>query len=106
MIPSTWCLLKAIDSFVKFAHMIRMIMVNESWWLSHENIFKQMALKKNIVNIKLVERPTTIDCNTKNKTYSGRFKNMIESIMIINVQLLVKSFDNKAGFVPVNRTIN
>lgn len=105
MIPSTLCLLETIDSFVKFAHIIRMIMVNVSQWLSHENIFRQVALKKGIFNIKLVERPTMIDRDIENKIYNGLFDNRTKSIMIINTWSLMKSFGNKARFVPINRTI-
>ena len=105
MIPTTWCLLETIDSFAKFSHIIEIIMINESQWLSHENIFKQMALRKSIFNIKLAKRPTIVVNNIKNITYSGKFENRIKNIMIINAQSLLKSFGNKAGFVPINRTI-
>ena len=64
-----------------------------------------MALKKSIFKIKLVERLTTIDRDTKNKMYNGLFNNKIESIMIINAWSLLKSFSNKAGFITVNKTI-
>ena len=30
MIPSIWCLLKTIDRFMKFAHKIEIITINES----------------------------------------------------------------------------
>ena len=82
-----------------------MITVNESQWLSHENIFKQVALKKSIINIKLVEKPSMADCNTKNKMYNGGFDNMTENIMIINARSLLKSFGDKMSFVLVNKTI-
>lgn len=60
MITNTWDLLETIDRFANFAHIIRIITINKSQWLNHENIFKQVTLKKNIINIKLTNKPTTI----------------------------------------------
>lgn len=96
-----WDLLETIDRFANFAHIIRIITINKSQWLNHENIFKQVTLKKNIINIKLTNKLTTIYHDIENKTYSGGFDNKIESIMIINIISLLKSFGNKVGFIPI-----
>ena len=62
LVPCMRSLLEAIDYFIEFTYMRRMIFINKSWWLSHEDILDKMALEKGVVYIKLLERPVSSKC--------------------------------------------
>jgi len=57
MKPNARSLFQAIDSFLKMTHMSRKIRINEVRGLTHVNIFSKETMKKDILNIKLTNRP-------------------------------------------------
>ena len=46
-----------------------------------------------------------IECNAKHNTDGDGIYHGIESLEKVNAQLLVKSFSNKASFIPCNRAV-
>ena len=36
---SFWSLFKSIESHVEFAHMIKFLLINKTYWLLHVNLF-------------------------------------------------------------------
>ena len=103
MIPNTWYLFETIDHLAKFADMRRKVKINEPRSLSHIDIFKQMALKKEIIDIWLVKRSTSTDSKIEDKTHNGWFDHWAKYVMIVHPRALVKSFSNQTCLVPVNR---
>ena len=57
MKPSTRSLFQAVGNFLKMAHMGRKIKINEARGLTHVNIFSKETMKKDILNIKLMNKP-------------------------------------------------
>jgi hypothetical protein len=53
--PSSRCLLKAIESFVKLAHIVWMSRVNEALGLLHKDILKKMTMEESIGYVKLYD---------------------------------------------------
>ena len=85
--------------------MMRIINVEHALWLRHINLLREMPIEKDIVYIKLVKSPLTIEGNAKHSTDGVEIYHEIESLVKINARLLVKAFSNKANFIPCNRAI-
>ena len=64
-----------------------------------------MPIEKGIIYIKLANSPLVIECNAKHNTNNDEIYHRTESLMKVNVRLLVKVFSNKATFIPCNKVI-
>ena len=53
MILCSRYLFKAIDGLLKFADIGWMILIYKTWWLLHVDGFREVDLKKGVVDIKL-----------------------------------------------------
>ena len=85
--------------------MTRIIRVSHALLLCHTNLFREMPIEKSIIDIKLVNSSLAIECNAKHSTDGDEIYHMTESLLKINVRLLVKAFLNKESFIPCNRAI-
>ena len=80
-------------------------LINKPQWLTHIHILMELTLQECIINIKLINGPTTTNCQTKNKLNGGRFDYWVEGVMVINSWSLMKTLCNQPSCKPVNRTI-
>lgn len=62
-------------------------------------------MKKWILNIKLMNRPSSGNRKAENSVDNSQFDQMAECINLINAQVLMKPFGNQAGFVALNQTV-
>lgn len=51
------CLFKAIDEFLKFTNMVRILCVNKTMWLLHVYLLSMNAMKESIKDIKFSQVP-------------------------------------------------
>ena len=71
--------------------------------LHHINLLREMPIEKDIIYIKLVKAPLTMECNVKNSTDSDGIYHRTESLVKVNTRLLEKAFSNKSSFIPCSR---
>ena len=64
-----------------------------------------MPIGKGIVDIMLANVLLTIECNAKQRMDDGGIYHETESLVKINARLLMKAFNNKASFIPCNRSV-
>ena len=64
-----------------------------------------MPIEKDIIYIKLVNLPLTIECNAKHSTDGDEIYHETESLVKVNAQLLVKAIINRERFLPCNRVV-
>ena len=73
--------------------------------LRHVDLLREMPLEKDIIYIKLAKSPLVIEGNAKHNTDYDGIYHEIESLVKVNVPLLVKAFSNKASFILCNRAV-
>ena len=86
-------------------NMMRIIGVSHALRLHHIDLLRKMPIEKGIIYIKLVNSSLAIECNAKHSTDSDGIYHRNESLVKVNVQLLVKVFINKVSFISCNRAI-
>ena len=74
-------------------------------WSLHIDFFSKVAMKKGILNVHLVEIPTTNGGNSKKTLKSGELGHGSKSFSIVNTFALGEAFGNKASFVMFNNAI-
>jgi hypothetical protein len=101
--PSLRSLLKAIKGATKMTnHALRDRIPR--WW-THVNILTQLTIKKDILHIKLRDRPAPNRSHGKKSENSGHMSNRSKSLIIISTMLLLKTTSNKMSLIPLKRTI-
>ena len=85
--------------------MMQIIDVSHALRLRHIDLLRNMPVEKDIIYIKLVNLPLTIECNAKHSTDGDEIYHETESLVKVNAQLLVKAIINRASFLPCNRVI-
>jgi hypothetical protein len=70
---------------------------------THVNILTQLTIKKDILNIKLKDRPLPNRSHDKKSANSG--SNMSKSLIIIMTLLLLKTTSNKTSLIALKRTV-
>ncbi|RZB60409.1 Dual specificity protein kinase YAK1-like [Glycine soja] len=70
--------------------------------LSHANLFLKNAIRKGIVDIKLLKGQVVRNSKRKNQPHSHRFDYRRKGLLIIKSQLLVKTLSNKPSFILVD----
>ena len=85
--------------------MMRIIGVSHALRLCHIDLLRKMPIDKDIIYIKLANSPLAIEGNAKHGTDGDEIYHKTESLVKIITILLVKSFSNKASFIPCNRAI-
>ena len=100
--PRTGPLFQTIQRHPKTKNPPYLPLSNKLWRLLHINLLLKVAMKKDILNIKLVEIPI-ISSSQGNKNPNGcHLSNRREGIKIIHPRSLGIPFSNKAGFQPSN----
>lgn len=84
--------MKATNDFTKLAHMIRKLLIKKSKWLLHVDIFFKKVLKKDIVGIKMENKPFKLHNKRENKVNGCWLYYRAEHGMKVNARTLVKSF--------------
>ena len=77
--------------------MMRIIDVLHALRLRHIDLLRKMPIEKGIINIKLANSPLANECNAKHSTNGDGLYHGTESLVNVNVRLLVKDFRNKAA---------
>ena len=80
--------------------MMRIISVMHALQLRHMDLLREMTIEKGIIYIKLAKSPLAIEGNAKHSTDGDGIYHGTKSLGKVNVQLLVKTFSNKASFIP------
>lgn len=62
-------------------------------------------MKESILDINLVQRPSTSYDNGKDQTNGGRLDNGAKCFMIVDPRLLLVAFGNQSSFLTFNGTI-
>jgi hypothetical protein len=101
--PSPRSLLKAIKGATKVTNHTLMDRIPR-WW-TYVNILTQFTIKKDILHIKLRDRPALNKSHDKKSVNSGHMSNMSKSLIIISTMLVLKTTSNKTGLIPLKRTI-
>jgi hypothetical protein len=63
-------------------------------------------MKKSILHIQLMNRPPSRSCNTQHNLNCTLFNHRIESLIIINTRLLIKSSSNPTSLILGKSTIS
>jgi hypothetical protein len=74
------------------------------WWM-HVNILTQLTIKKDILHIKLRDRPLPNRRHDKKSVNSGHMSNKSKNIITISTLLLLKTTSNKMSLIVLKRTI-
>ena len=85
--------------------MMRIIGVAHALRQCHIDLFGKMPIEKVIIYIKLANAPLTVEGNDKHSTNDDQIYHWTESLVKVNLLLLVKAFNNKASFIPGNRVV-
>ena len=85
--------------------MMQIIGVSHALRLCHIDLLRKMPIDKDIIYIKLANSPLAIEGNAKHSTDGDEIYHRTKSLVKINTRMLVKSFRNKASFIPCNRAI-
>jgi hypothetical protein len=101
--PSPRSLLKAIKGATKVTNHTLKDRIPRQW--THVNILTQLTIKKDILHIKLRDRPLPNRSHNKKSVNSGRMNNMSKSLIIIMILLLLKTTSSKTSLIVLNRTI-
>ena len=105
MKPGPRSLFEAINGLVKLANMIRETRILELGWLPHIHRIGQVAMKKGIVDIKLVELPVINNNNSQDNPDCCRLHHRAKSMRNVETGNLTKTLSNKACFMSINRAI-
>jgi hypothetical protein len=101
--PSPRSLLKAIKGATKVTNHTLKDRIPRQW--THVNILTQLTIKKDILHIKLRDRPLPNRSHNKKSVNSGHMNNMSKSLIIIMILLLLKTTSSKTSLIVLNRTI-
>jgi hypothetical protein len=74
------------------------------WW-AHVNILTQLTIKKDILHIKLRDRPLLNRSHNRKSANSDHMSNRSKSLIIITTLLLLKTMSNKTSLIALKRTI-
>ena len=85
--------------------MMWIISVAHALRLRHIDLLHEIPIEKCIIYIDLAKSPLAIEGNAKHGTDGDEIYRKTESLMKVNVWLLVKAFSNKASFILCNRAI-
>ena len=77
--------------------MIRIINVVHTLQLRHIDLFREMPIEKEIIYIKLVKSPLSIEGNANHGMDSDEIYHRTESLVKVIARLLVNSFSNKVA---------
>ena len=81
------------------------ISVVHALWLRYIDLLLEMAIKKDIIDIKLEKPLLAIEGNAKHSTDNDGIYHRTKSLMKVNARLLVKAVSNKTSFIQCNRVI-
>ena len=76
--------------------------VSHALRLRYIDLLRKMLIEEGI-DIKLANAPLAIECNAKHSTNGDGIYHGTESLVKINVRLLVKALSNNASFILCNR---
>jgi hypothetical protein len=72
------------------------------WW-THVNILTQLTIKKDILHIKLRDKPLLSRSHCKKNVKNGHISNMSKSLIIITTLLLLKTMSNKTRLIALKK---
>jgi hypothetical protein len=82
--------------------MLRSISINEARRLAHINFFLQVTMEQSVLNIQLMQRPTSRNCQRKEEPNSGMLDNGSKGILIVKTIALLEPFGNKTRLIALN----
>lgn len=97
-------LFEAIEGFPKATDMPGKVRMNKCRRLLHKHLLLEVTMKKSILDIKLLARPTRGDGNGKHKANGGGLNHQAKSITVVNAGLLVEPLSHQSGFCSVPKS--
>lgn len=105
-VPGTWCLLKSVNCFVKFAQVIRELRMKKTLWLSHIDHFGNFTVKKSILHVKLKDWPTTSDGDGNNQLNCLGLDHRTVSFIVVDAKLLCEPLSHESCPITLNTAIS
>jgi hypothetical protein len=88
LVPRPGSLLQAVERLVKPADMVGASRVDEARWLLTVNLLVKSAMEKGILDIKLMNQPSTRSRNAEDDADSGGLNDRTKSLVEVNPGLL------------------
>jgi hypothetical protein len=101
-IPSSRRLLQTIKRLIDLTNRVRIC--HKTRRLLHENLFRQVSVKKSIIHIHLMDLPSKSSSKRKNHLNKVHLRNRGKGISVFDAFLLRKSIHNQARFMTLNNT--
>jgi hypothetical protein len=98
--PCPWSLFEPIEGLVEFAHMGRVVGVNETRRLGTVDCFGELTMQECIFDIQLMDGPLVGCGDAEDHTDRGRFHHRGECFIIVHTFLLSETTKNPTCFVP------
>jgi hypothetical protein len=99
LVPSSRGLLQSVQGLLQEADVICSGGVDETWWLLAVDRLVEVAVKKGILHVQLVDRPSAGDVNAENSPNGGLFDHRTEGLVVVNAFSLREAADHPAGLV-------
>jgi hypothetical protein len=105
-VPCTRGLLESINRAVETTYIIWMSGVFETSGLSTNDSFRQRAVKKGIIDIQLMNMPTTWESQWEDCSNCSRFDHRTKSLREVDARALSEPAKDLACLIPLKRTID
>jgi len=92
-------LLQSIQGLLQTANVVWGTRVDESWRLLTVDGLLEVAVKKCVLHVQLVNRPGAGRSDAEYRPYGGRFNNRAEGLVIVDALALGEASDNPASLV-------
>lgn len=92
-------MLQSIQGLLQTADVVWGTRVDESWRLLTVNGLLEVAVKKCVLHVQLVNRPGARRGNAEYRPYGGRFDNRAEGLVVVDALALGETSDNPASLV-------
>jgi hypothetical protein len=105
MVPCSRHLLQAIEGLVELAHQLRVSSVNEAGGLRAVDHLRECAVEEGILDVELVDGPTSGDSQSQHSPDGGRLDDGAEGLIIVHLGALGEPPEDPTSLVPVQRAI-
>jgi hypothetical protein len=105
LVPRPRCLLQAIERLVEQTNMLGSSRVDEARGLLAVDHLIKIAMQESVLDVELMNRPSTGDGNAEDDMNRGRFDDRAESLVIVNAGLLREPANHPPCLVSSKTTI-
>ena len=103
--PSSRGLLEAVDRLVEPTNMLRTSRVDEAMWLLTEDHLVKIAMKEGVLDIELVNLPSTGDGEAEDDADRGGLDDGAECLIKIHARLLREPTNNPSCLLASKSTV-